>query len=54
LFLDMTFPEFEVAVKKTDIVLVPIGAIEQPSSHLPLATSRWWRSCPRPSASCRR
>jgi creatinine amidohydrolase len=36
--LDMTFPEFEVAVKKTDIVLLPIGAIEQHSSHLPLGT----------------
>src|SRR5687767_15684149 len=36
--LDMTFPEFEVAVKKTDIVLLPIGAIEEHSSHLPLGT----------------
>jgi hypothetical protein len=34
--LDMTFPEFEVAVKKTDTL--PIGAIEQHSSHLPLGT----------------
>ena len=36
--LDMTFPDFEAAVKKTDIVLLPIGAIEQHSSHLPLGT----------------
>jgi len=36
--LDMTFAEFEVALKKTDIVLLPIGAIEQHSSHLPLGT----------------
>jgi creatinine amidohydrolase/Fe(II)-dependent formamide hydrolase-like protein len=36
--LDMTFPEFEAAVKQTDIVLVPIGAIEEHSSHLPLGT----------------
>src|SRR5687767_93186 len=36
--LDMTFPEFEAAVKKTDIVLMPIGAIEEHSSHLPLGT----------------
>ena len=36
--LDMTFPEFEAAVKETDIVLVPIGAIEEHSSHLPLGT----------------
>jgi hypothetical protein len=36
--LDMTFPEFEAAAKKTDIVLVPIGAIEEHSSHLPLGT----------------
>ena len=41
----MTFAEFEVAVKTTDIVLVPIGAIEQYSSHPPLATSKWCRSC---------
>ena len=36
--LDMTFPEFEAAAKKTDIVLFPIGAIEEHSSHLPLGT----------------
>jgi creatinine amidohydrolase len=36
--VDMTFPEFEAAVKKTDIVLLPIGAIEEHSSHLPLGT----------------
>ena len=36
--LDMTFPEFEAAVKRTDIVLLPIGAIEEHSSHLPLGT----------------
>jgi hypothetical protein len=36
--LDMTFPEFEAAVKKTDIVLLPIGAIEEHSWHLPLGT----------------
>ena len=36
--LDMTFPEFEAAAKRTDIVLVPMGPIEQHSSHLPLGT----------------
>ena len=36
--LDMTFPEFEAAIKKTDIVLLPIGAIEERSVHLPLGT----------------
>jgi len=36
--LDMTFPEFEAATKRTDIVLVPMGPIEQHSSHLPLGT----------------
>ena len=36
--VDMTFPEFEAAVKKTDIVLLPIGAIEEHSGHLPLGT----------------
>lgn len=36
--LQMTFPEFEVAAKRTDIVLLPIGTIEEHNSHLPLAT----------------
>ncbi len=36
--LDMTYPEFEAAVAKTDIALIPIGAIEEHGSHLPLAT----------------
>jgi creatinine amidohydrolase len=36
--LDMTFPEFEAAVKKTDIVLLPTGAIEEHNAHLPLGT----------------
>ena len=40
--LDMTYPEFEIAVKKTNVVLLPIGAIEQHSSHLPLGTDAWW------------
>lgn len=36
--LDMTFPEFEAAAKKTDIALLPIGAIEEHGSHLPLGS----------------
>jgi creatinine amidohydrolase len=36
--LDMTFPEFEAAVKQTDIVLMPVGSIEEHSAHLPLST----------------
>jgi creatinine amidohydrolase len=36
--MDLTFPEFEAAVKQTNIVLLPIGAIEEHSSHLPLGT----------------
>jgi creatinine amidohydrolase len=36
--LDMTFPEFEAAVKRTDIVLLPVGSIEEHSVHLPLST----------------
>ena len=36
--LDMTFPEFEATVAKTDIALLPIGAIEEHGSHLPLGT----------------
>jgi creatinine amidohydrolase len=36
--LDMTFPEFEAAVRKTDVVLLPIGSIEEHGPHLPLST----------------
>ena len=36
--LDMTFPEFEAAMKRTDIVLLPVGSIEEHSAHLPLGT----------------
>ena len=36
--LDMTFPEFELAVKRTNIVLLPVGSIEEHSGHLPLNT----------------
>ncbi|HEY0461306.1 MAG TPA: creatininase family protein [Pyrinomonadaceae bacterium] len=36
--LDMTFPEFEAAAKRTDVALLPIGAIEEHGSHLPLGT----------------
>jgi creatinine amidohydrolase len=36
--LDMTFPEFEAAVKRSDIVLLPVGAIEEHNAHLPLRT----------------
>jgi creatinine amidohydrolase len=34
--LDMTFPEFEAAIAKTDIGLVPVGTIEAHGPHLPL------------------
>ena len=36
--LDMTFPEFEAAARRTDIVLVPMGAVEEHAAHLPLGT----------------
>ena len=36
--LNMTFPEFEAAAKRTDVVLVPMGPIEEHSSHMPLGT----------------
>jgi creatinine amidohydrolase/Fe(II)-dependent formamide hydrolase-like protein len=36
--LDMTSAEFEAAAKRTDIVLVPMGPIEEHSAHLPLGT----------------
>jgi creatinine amidohydrolase len=34
--LEMTFPEFEEAIAKTDIGLLPVGAIEAHGPHLPL------------------
>jgi creatinine amidohydrolase len=36
--LDMSFPEFEAAVKKTDVLLLPIGSIEEHGASLPLST----------------
>lgn len=36
--LDMTFPEFENAVSKTDVVLLPLGSIEEHGAYLPLST----------------
>src|SRR4051794_17022201 len=36
--LDMTFPEFEAAAAKTDVMLLPIGAVEEHGPHLPLAS----------------
>jgi hypothetical protein len=36
--LDMTLPEFRAAVAKTDIVLLPIGSIEEHGPNLPLGT----------------
>jgi len=36
--LDLTFPEFEAAAAKTEIALLPIGAIEEHGPNLPLAT----------------
>jgi len=36
--LDMTSPEFAAAAAKTDVILLPIGAIEEHGSHLPLNT----------------
>ncbi len=36
--LEMTFPEFEAAVRKSPIALIPIAAIEEHGPHLPLGT----------------
>jgi creatinine amidohydrolase/Fe(II)-dependent formamide hydrolase-like protein len=36
--LDMTLPEFRAAVAKTDIVILPIGSIEEHGPNLPLGT----------------
>ena len=34
----MTWPEVEEALKRTDVVLIPVGSIEQHAKHLPLGT----------------
>ncbi|MCK0160550.1 creatininase family protein [Allomuricauda sp. F6463D] len=34
----MTVPEVEAFLKKSDLVIIPIGALEQHSSHLPIGT----------------
>src|SRR4051812_29059673 len=36
--LDMTFPEFEAAITRTDIVLLPLGSVEEHGAYLPLST----------------
>lgn len=36
--LDMTFAEFSAAVSKSDIVLVPVGSIEEHGPYLPLGS----------------
>jgi creatinine amidohydrolase len=36
--LDMTFPEFAAKVAQTDIMLLPVGSIEEHGAHLPLST----------------
>jgi len=36
--LDMTFPEFEATIARTDVVLLPLGSVEEHGSYLPLST----------------
>ncbi len=36
--LDLTFPELEAAVARSDIALVPIAAVEEHGPHLPLGS----------------
>ena len=36
--LNMTFPEFENAISKTNVVLLPLGSIEEHGTYLPLST----------------
>lgn len=35
---EMTWPEVEEALKKTDIVIIPVGSTEQHGTHLPLGS----------------
>lgn len=36
--LDMTFPEIEAAITRTDVVLLPLGSVEEHGAYLPLST----------------
>lgn len=38
---DLAYPDIEEHLKKTDIVVVPIGSCEQHSKHLPLGTDMY-------------
>jgi creatinine amidohydrolase len=38
----MTWPEVEAALKRTDVVIIPVGSIEQHAKHLPLGTDSYW------------
>jgi creatinine amidohydrolase len=37
----MTWPEVEEALKRTDVVIIPVGSIEQHARHLPLGTDSY-------------
>jgi len=37
----MTWPEVEEALKRTDVVIIPVGSIEQHAKHLPLGTDSY-------------
>jgi len=38
----MTWPEVEEALKRTDVIIIPVGSIEQHAKHLPLCTDSYW------------
>jgi len=37
----MTWPEVQEALKRTDVVIIPVGSIEQHAMHLPLGTDSY-------------
>jgi len=37
----MTWPEVQEALKRTDVVIIPVGSIEQHAKHLPLGTDSY-------------
>jgi len=39
--LHMTWPEVEEALKRTDVVIIPVGSIEQHAKHLTLGTDSY-------------
>ena len=38
---ELTYPDIQEHLKKNDLVIIPVGSMEQHSKHLPLATDMY-------------